>query len=73
MGKNQRAGRSEWREAYRTSQASREACHPHQRQTRLPAMRDGWIVVDLNPERKVVKCPICNIPNDIKDAIKRAA
>ena len=32
----------------------------------------GWSVVDLNPERKVVQCPICSEPNDIKEAIKRA-
>jgi hypothetical protein len=29
-------------------------------------------VVDLNPERKVVKCPVCSFPNDIREAIKRA-
>lgn len=30
-----------------------------------------WLVVDLNPERKTVKCPICNIPNDIREAMGR--
>ena len=32
-----------------------------------------WTVVDLNPEHKVVKCPKCGEPNDIREAIKRAA
>lgn len=32
-----------------------------------------WVVVDLNPERKVVQCPVCGEPNDIREAIKRAA
>lgn len=32
-----------------------------------------WTVVDLNPERKVVQCPVCSFPNDIREAIKRAA
>ena len=31
-----------------------------------------WTVVDLNPEHKVSKCPICSFPNDIREAIKRA-
>lgn len=31
-----------------------------------------WIVVDLNPERKVVQCPLCGEPNDIRESIKRA-
>jgi hypothetical protein len=31
-----------------------------------------WAVVDLNPEHKVVKCPKCGEPNDIREAIKRA-
>ena len=31
-----------------------------------------WTVVDLNIERKVVPCPVCSAPNDIKEAIKRA-
>ena len=30
-----------------------------------------WNVVDLNPERKVVQCPVCAEPNDIKEAINR--
>jgi anaerobic ribonucleoside-triphosphate reductase len=30
-----------------------------------------WAVVDLNPERKVVLCPKCGEPNDIREAIKR--
>jgi hypothetical protein len=34
---------------------------------------NGWVVVDLNSEHKVVKCPICSFPNDIREAIKRAA
>ena len=34
---------------------------------------NGWTVVDFNPEPKVVKCPICSFPNDIREAIKRAA
>lgn len=34
---------------------------------------NGWTVVDLNPERKVVTCPVCNFSNDILEAIKRAA
>jgi len=34
---------------------------------------NGWTVVDLNPERKVVQCPTCAEPNDIREAIKRAA
>lgn len=33
---------------------------------------NGWTVVDLNPERKVVGCPVCGAPNDIQEAIKRA-
>jgi hypothetical protein len=32
----------------------------------------GWMVVDLNPEHKVAKCPICSEPNDIREAVKRA-
>lgn len=32
-----------------------------------------WTVTDLNFERKVVKCPVCSAPNDIREAIKRAA
>jgi hypothetical protein len=32
-----------------------------------------WMVVDLNPERKVVPCSICSEPNDIREAIKRGA
>lgn len=31
-----------------------------------------WAVVDLNPERKVVPCPVCGRANDIREAIKRA-
>jgi len=31
-----------------------------------------WGVVDLNPERKVVPCPNCGEPNDIREAIKGA-
>ena len=34
---------------------------------------NGWLVTDLNPERKVMTCPICAEPNDIREAIKRAA
>lgn len=34
---------------------------------------NGWFVTDLNPERKVMGCPVCGEPNDIKEAIKRAA
>lgn len=30
-----------------------------------------WNVVDLNPERKVVQCPVCGEPNDIREAINR--
>jgi hypothetical protein len=32
-----------------------------------------WDVVDLNPERESVPCPVCNMPNGIREAIKRAA
>lgn len=32
-----------------------------------------WDVVDLNPERKVIECPICGQPNDIKESIDFAA
>ncbi len=32
-----------------------------------------WQVVDLNPEYKVVQCPVCGEPNDIREAIKRTA
>ena len=32
-----------------------------------------WQTVDLNPERKIVGCPICGEQNDIKEAIKRAS
>lgn len=32
-----------------------------------------WFVTDLNPERKVVPCLVDGEPNDIKEAIKRAA
>jgi transcription elongation factor Elf1 len=31
-----------------------------------------WAVVDLNPELKVVKCPRCGEPNDIREAVGRA-
>jgi transcription elongation factor Elf1 len=31
-----------------------------------------WQVIDLNPELRVVKCPTCAEPNDIREAIKRA-
>ena len=31
-----------------------------------------WVVVDLNPERKAIPCPVCGEPNDIKEAAKRA-
>ena len=31
-----------------------------------------WNVVDLNPERKVVSCPVCAEWNDIREAVKRA-
>jgi hypothetical protein len=37
---------------------------------RCPTM---WQVTDLNPERKVVQCPVCSEPNDIREAMKRAA
>jgi len=32
-----------------------------------------WQVIDFNPEPKVVKCPTCGEPNDIREAIKRAS
>lgn len=32
----------------------------------------AWLASDLNPERKVVPCPVCGESNDIKEAIKRA-
>ena len=32
-----------------------------------------WTALDLNPERKVVQCPICGEQNDIREAIGRAA
>ena len=32
-----------------------------------------WSVMDLNPEHKVVKCPVCAFPNDIRKAARRAA
>ena len=31
-----------------------------------------WVVLDLNPERKAVDCPICGERNDIREAIGRA-
>ncbi len=31
-----------------------------------------WTVENLNPERKVVPCPVCGKPNDIREAVKRA-
>ena len=31
-----------------------------------------WQVVDLNSEHKVVKCPWCGEPNDIREGMKRA-
>jgi len=31
-----------------------------------------WFVTSLNEELKVVKCPGCGAPNDIKEAKKRA-
>jgi hypothetical protein len=31
-----------------------------------------WLAVDLNPERKVVPCPVCAEFNDIREAAKRA-
>jgi NAD-dependent SIR2 family protein deacetylase len=33
---------------------------------------NSWDVVDLNPERKVVECPICAELNDIKSAVSLA-
>lgn len=33
----------------------------------------AWMVVDLNPERKAVPCPVCGTLNDIREAMKRAA
>lgn len=33
---------------------------------------NSWDVVDLNPERKVVACPVCSEPNDIRKAIDLA-
>jgi hypothetical protein len=27
-----------------------------------------WLTVDLNPERKVVQCPVCAQLNDIREA-----
>jgi NAD-dependent SIR2 family protein deacetylase len=37
----------------------------------LRCARD-WDVVDLNPERECVSCPVCNMPNGINEARKRA-
>jgi len=34
--------------------------------------RQQWRANDLNEERKVVKCPVCAAPNDVKEARKRA-
>jgi transcription elongation factor Elf1 len=31
-----------------------------------------WDVVDLNPERKAVSCPVCGELNDIREALKAA-
>jgi transcription elongation factor Elf1 len=33
----------------------------------------AWSVVDLNPERKAVPCPVCGTLNDIREAMKAAA
>lgn len=33
---------------------------------------NSWDAYDLNPERKVVPCPICSEPNDIRAAIALA-
>lgn len=30
-----------------------------------------WTVSELNPERKIVPCPVCSEPNDIREAVKR--
>jgi hypothetical protein len=30
-----------------------------------------WNVLDLNPERKVVTCPVCAELNDIREALQR--
>ena len=30
-----------------------------------------WSVFDLNPERKVVLCPACGAPTDIKKGLQR--
>jgi hypothetical protein len=40
----------------------------------LACIRCGreWDVTDLNPKRKVVKCPVDGTPNDTREAIKRA-
>jgi NAD-dependent SIR2 family protein deacetylase len=41
----------------------------------LRCLRCGntWQVVDLNPERREVDCPVCAQCNDIREAIGRAA
>jgi transcription elongation factor Elf1 len=42
--------------------------------TTLTCQRCGrsWTVVDLNPERKSVLCPVDGEPNDIREAVKRS-
>jgi hypothetical protein len=30
-----------------------------------------WNTVDLNPERKVITCPVCAEVNDIREAVQR--
>jgi len=32
-----------------------------------------FTVTNLNPERKVVPCPVCGEPNDIREALKRVS
>jgi len=66
MGKtNEQAAVNGEKRTERRKQAAKRVIHIS---GKLACQRcgNGWIVVDLNPERKVVKCPICNIPNDIK-------
>lgn len=34
------------------------------------ACGNRWNVVDLNPERKTMPCPICGTHNDIREAMR---
>jgi len=67
--------REESKQSERGERRERTPKNVHHINGKLDCSRcgNGWTVVDLNPERKVVTCPVCNFPNDILEAIKRAS